>query len=437
MDTSLIGTIKKIVPMQYAMYLVFCFNANAQNLIRIPQDVNTLSAAVQLALSGDTILLAPGLYTDSVHISSKHLIIIGDPSGGSVFSPGMNQMSFVLQDADIEFQYIAFDDFQLNSSPPNFAITSNFSNVKIDHCWFTNLYTPISSYWGNLVISHSIFSGIRGSGVIHHNGGTFVVYNNLIYGIDQTGIVINRANGQFFNNTLVGSSATQYRGVIINSDAVSHIYNNVISRFGVGVQLIASDSVEMSALRIYNNNIYGVRAPYRYEYNENLSFPIYSGALTPHPGTGEIAVPANFIDPTAGNFMLHSNSPCIDAGTNAYPFFVHFDLGGSNRVAGATPDIGAFEYSVATADDNSALNEQIVAVEIYPQPCNDHVWVYFENSYTGAIEVMDISGKVVTRLKLHDTLKTKVDLPEQSGMYLLSLVNSKGRVVKRVLKHNK
>ncbi len=422
---------KNLKQLLCAFSLLFFLNSNAQSLIRIPQDAATLSAAVQLAQSGDTISLAAGTYSDSAHISSKSLIIKGDPNGGSILSPGTNEKSFVLQNADVEFVQLEFDDFQLNSPPPNFAISANNSNIKIKQCRFNNLFSPLSLFWGHLEISNSIFSGTRGNAGIQHNGGTFSMYNNLIYRIEKTAVSINRAHGQFFNNTLVGSTPTQHYGVIINSDSISHFYNNIFDGFGVGIQLTASDSFELAALRIYNNNIYNGAAPYWYEYNESLSLPIYSGALSPNPGTGEISISSHFVDSTNGDFRIKSTSPCRDAGINAYTFPVSFDLDGNNRITGTNPDIGAYEYFVPTG-----LNEiySDIELEIYPQPTQHHVWLKFKKNYSGTLELLSVSGQVLERTEIKNSTKRKVDLPESNGMYFLRLINTEGIAVRRILK---
>ncbi len=422
---------KKLILLLFACCIFIFSSSNAQNIIQIPQDAATLSAAVQLAQSGDTIELSIGIYTDSVHISSKDLIFRGNPNGGSVLSPGVNEKSFVLLDSDVEFYHLQFDDFQQNSPPPNFAISATNSNVKINQCRFSNLFSPLSMWWGNLEISSSIFTGTRGNAGIQHNGGTFLMYNNLVYGLDKTAISIGRAHGQFFNNTMVGSTPTQHYGLIINSDSISHIYNNIFDGFGVGIQLAASDSAELAALRIYNNNIYNAAAPYWYEYNESLSLPIYSGALTPNPGTGEISSSSYFVDSANGDFRILSTSPCINTGTDAYPFPVDFDLNGNDRIVGTAPDIGAYEYYVVAGLEEESLAS---AIHLFPNPTSGDITLALNNSNLKLeqLEIFDAVGSLVLSKQLSAT-ENRLSLNLSTGLYLVRIKTDVGLVTKRLV----
>jgi hypothetical protein len=65
---------------------------------------------------------------------------------------------------------------------------------------------------------------------------------------------------------------------------------------------------------------------------------------TPDPGgSGNITNEPVFVDLTHGNLRLQSNSPCINAGNNAY-IASATDLDGNPRVINGSVDIGAYEY---------------------------------------------------------------------------------------------
>lgn len=415
--------------------LIFAaLTVKSQNTIQVPQDATTIPLAVQIAQTGDTILLSEGLYTDSVHIMSKELIIKGASNAEVVLSPGINEKSFVLEGSDVKFINLTFDDFDQESPAPNFAISASYANISVDQCEFKNLNSPIYLLEGDLEISNSIFTNVRGGGAVLQVGGTFLIYNNLLNGFDFNAFTFTRCHGYFFNNTLIGSSSNNGNAIFINSDSTSYIFNNIIGEFLKGIFLFASDSTEFEALRINNNNIYNVPYPYRYEYNENLSLPIFSGALTPYPGTGEMSEMPLFVDIINGNFNLQSNSPCIDVGVDDYPFSLENDLNGDTRVIGSYPDLGAYEFSLITGVNKpfgELPNNQLV---FYPQPTRDFVHIILENDFSGTIEVMDLSGRILKRVRYFNEQNFSIDLSEFSGLLLLRMRGDGWTRTGRVLK---
>jgi hypothetical protein len=80
-----------------------------------------------------------------------------------------------------------------------------------------------------------------------------------------------------------------------------------------------------------------------------VSSSLYNCCTTPLPsgGGGNIAVNPLFVNIT-NDFHLQSNSPCINAGNNAYVFGTN-DLDGNPRIVGGTVDIGAYEYQTPSS----------------------------------------------------------------------------------------
>jgi len=414
------------------LYCIFHFSCgHSQTVINVPQNTPTVSEAVAISQTGDTIQIAPGTYTDSVEINNKVLVIRGAPNGGTIFSPGVNEKSFIINNSKVEFAHIIFDDLSLNSPPPNFGISAEYSEVTINQCKFIDLFSPISMLWGALTVNNSVFSRIRGNS-IHQNGGSFLIYNNLIHEQNGGAVTINRAHGNFFNNTLEGTSPTSNRALVVNCDSISHFFNNIIGEFGIGIHLIATDSIELEALRIYNNNIYNRTAPYWYEYNENLSLPIYSGALVPIPGTGETSLSPQFVDAINDDYQLSSSSPCIDAGIDAYPVTISTDLAGTLRIFNAVPDMGAYEFALF-AGIHESINSNL-NLEVSPNPTQNNISIVFSEKCSGSLEVFDQPGNCMRKMKFSNLDKVNVNLPKSSGVYFISIECNGKTLRKRVIK---
>jgi hypothetical protein len=68
----------------------------------------------------------------------------------------------------------------------------------------------------------------------------------------------------------------------------------------------------------------------------------------PYGGLGNFTNAPLFVDQSGGNLRLQSNSPCINAGLNAYAP-AGLDLDGLPRIVGGTVDVGAYEFQAPSS----------------------------------------------------------------------------------------
>jgi hypothetical protein len=92
---------------------------------------------------------------------------------------------------------------------------------------------------------------------------------------------------------------------------------------------------------VYSNTV----MPPNYVANYDSSSTLNYCCTTPQPatGVGNITSAPLFVNYASGNLRLQSNSPCINAGNNAY-VTTTTDFDGRPRIVGGTVDMGAYEF---------------------------------------------------------------------------------------------
>jgi hypothetical protein len=143
------------------------------------------------------------------------------------------------------------------------------------------------------------------------------------------------------NCLLTGNSATNGGGAYYGTLNNCTICSNTASFAGGTYQGFVNNCiVYYNRAGDGNYDSYGSLGP-----GVSTTYMLNYCCTTPLPttGVGNFTNAPLFVNPAAGNFRLQSNSPCINAGNNAY-VVGSTDLDGNPRISGGTVDVGTYEF---------------------------------------------------------------------------------------------
>jgi hypothetical protein len=181
--------------------------------------------------------------------------------------------------------------------------------------------------------ANSAFSG--GGAGSDSGGNPSTLYNCVLaHNSAATG---GGAQGSVLNNcTVVSNTATSIRSYGGYGGGVYSCFLNITGNLAS----FAGGAYEGS---LRNCIVYFNAASNELNFNYESLLDYCCTTPLPTNGVGNITNAPKFVDQTAGDLRLQSNSPCINAGNNAYaqpgP-----DLDGNPRIVGGTVDIGAYEF---------------------------------------------------------------------------------------------
>lgn len=327
--------------------VIICSHFARANVIHVPADQPTIQVAIDTAMNGDTILVAPGIYYENLMVLQKNdLSIIG--SGADVTTIDGSYNGHVVEFNGSSGMISRFTITHSGTGPSFDAgvCATVQSTLRIsDNIIINNNIGILFGSNSNVFIQRNQISNCSDHG-IEISYSTGVISDNLITNTSWFAIYIISSSPAIINNTIIGNATANYWGVCLNPTGTQIVANNIVENFDYGVAVLgqlvsAVPIVEMSYNDVRNN----LTEDYWEEYGL-IPGPVYQQTFSPQPGTGEIHQDPLFVDPVNGNFQLRSGSPCINAG-DPDTTGLHIsltDLAGNSRIIADTIDIGAYEY---------------------------------------------------------------------------------------------
>lgn len=271
-------------------------------IIRVPADQPTIQAGIDAASLGDTVLVASGIYYETI-----------------VMREGVSLIGSGFTDTIIDGQGTGNESGSVVVGAEN-SLISGFTIRNASLEYYNNLGAGIDGRNYSFFIRKNWITNCR-IGIITF--GSPIIENNVI--IDNPGLVgvSNSGSGKphIINNTVLNNC----RGIQMSSDSVPNIVNNIImNNYTCGICNFGSDEIPVRF-----NDVFGNGIDYR-------DLPEQTGLQ------GNISEDPLFVDPYKPDFHLQAASPCIDAGTSEGA--PDTDIEGKRRPQGEGYDMGAYEF---------------------------------------------------------------------------------------------
>ena len=338
---------------------------------------------------------------------------------------------------------ISYNTISNNKSTFGGGICCNYSSPKISNNIISNNTTSgdgggIYCNTSSSAITNNIISGnsaSNGGGICFYSGSPVIINNaisNNTASNDGGGIYCDYSSPIINNNTICNNSAAKGGALFFTLYSSLSLYNTILwgnTASTSGQQVYLDDENSDPNFYYcdvqYGKDSIGLNGSIFFTgiYQNNIdTIPLF---VTPSAGSG-----TGYNGLTA-NWSLQLLSPCINAGTpdTTGLGLPATDLAGNPRIRGGRIDIGAYEYLLP-----DAINESLTAfpMSIYPNPTTNNLTI--ETPQKSGIEISNIEGQIIRTIYSNDK-KTTIDIGNlSSGVYIIKAKTDKGIAIKKFIK---
>ncbi len=379
--------------------VMVCVGIGHGEIRRVPSDYSTIQAGIDAAGDGDIVLVAPGVYFQTINFKGKDITVTStDPNDSRV-------VGYTVLNADGEGSVVTFAGGETSRAVlAGFTLTGGIGTYHPELSGgggterlymgagvYCNRSSPtitrnvivrnngifqisndgmqvnlsfgggIGAWESTPVVTHNTLrnnTAYVGAGMISYFGEpTF--HNNLVFeNSAYLGGGLVTFAGSIYNNTFVrndcdfGSTLNIGLGVGMGGNlylvaapdfGYSRVFNNIIANAGSGGGMFWEGDIEFASVAF--NNVWG-NAGGEYGYLDQQTGSMLFGGEGDQTGVkGNISADPRFFAEMSKNFHLTLDSPCVNAGD---PDFVpptgQTDIDGEDRIYASRIDMGADEY---------------------------------------------------------------------------------------------
>jgi pectinesterase len=139
--------------------------------LNVPSQYTTIQAAVDAAISGDTIQIANGTYNEQIVVGSAKsgLTLNGESQTGVIIQAGASQKPLTIHGTDITVQYMTIQNTAGQNAGQQNAVYVDSKRIKFLRCYIKGWQDTLA-IWDNATVYFSLCE-VRGSVDFIYSGG--------------------------------------------------------------------------------------------------------------------------------------------------------------------------------------------------------------------------------------------------------------------------